>query len=465
MKKEILKKEIHHWAWVVFAVLFAAGMIFSLICHVDDYPWDSLYYWEIADDVTRGGGFDILRFPETFRGYAFPVLLSILKGFLPGVLGWQVPANLMAAAEFAFVLPYLFDRRIDKVSSALRVFLSYTVFMWIWGLFLQYPLSDMPAAFCCSAGIALLKWCGRQKRFLQIIAGGIVTGGLLYAAYNTRAGFLYSIWVTVIVYLFLREHDLKRAAVCLMSVILGAMLLSIPQMMINRQYVGTPSPKVYSSQLFGYSRSLQMQQIYWGVSIPRGEAYYGPLIENPGGVTYRDIIGDRILERENVEEGDFTFKSFVKLCLKYPFDMVCIYVRHFLSAMTPCYMNSCYIPDAHVNRGIISSASILLWILAAGVLATTLNRRRIVKALWMGGFLLPGIMQTMGAVELRFFLPAYLLLYFFLGAVADYSGVCAVVKKRPLTVLFGTVMVYLLWMTIFSDLLSSAEGHIFLIAG
>ena len=71
MKKEF---QIDRYIIVLFLCLFL--MFVSAVYNIEQYYYDAGYYWTIADPVFEGADFHLLRFPETFRGCLFPILVG-----------------------------------------------------------------------------------------------------------------------------------------------------------------------------------------------------------------------------------------------------------------------------------------------------------------------------------------------------------------------------------------------------
>ena len=139
--------------WICLSILFINCIILSLCLNVESYIYDSNYYWSIADPVYNDGTYNLLAFPRTFRGCIFPLLVLILKIAFGGVWGWRVLASVMVSLIFGVFLPKIMMYQIIHVKDALRVLVTEVIFLFVWGQFLQYPLSDLPAAFFLIAGV------------------------------------------------------------------------------------------------------------------------------------------------------------------------------------------------------------------------------------------------------------------------------------------------------------------------
>lgn len=431
-------------------------------------PYDAGYYWTTADLVFIDG-FHLLNFPETFRGYFLPVLLSGIKLLFPGLVGWNILSSLMIALLISYVLPFIFGKSINSPLGLVRAIITGAVFLFFWGKFAAYPLSDLPATFFMCAGVALIKKsCETENKYQRIICG-YVCGAALYAAYNVRAIFLFGTVILIVGVIFLYREKWKSLLPLFAACLLGACLIAIPQCVINHQYVGVFSPKVYTEALYGYSHDLQMQQVFWGLSVPRYETYIGDTAVYPNpGVNFTDPAGVAIISKEGLTVDNFSYFTFLKLCLKYPLDMLGIYTRHLISALTICF-SSAYIQDFYEPKGILISLSIILWLLAGVALsAKILKREWNAKLLvYSAALVIPSGLQLLGAVEIRFALPIYLLTYSYIAQIVDWKETFVATKGYRGILILSLAIIFILWATVIGDILSRATGAnpILLISG
>ncbi len=135
------------------SILFFNCIILSVVLNIDTYIYDSYYYWNIADPVFNDGNFNIMLFPETFRGCLFPLSLLFAKKICKGVWGWRIMSSIMVSTLFGIFVPKIMKHQISAVKDVFRIIAAELVFFYIWGQFLQYPLSDLPAYFFFVAGI------------------------------------------------------------------------------------------------------------------------------------------------------------------------------------------------------------------------------------------------------------------------------------------------------------------------
>lgn len=445
--------KIKNWNYILFLVLFMLTVIYSYLKNIRVYLFDSQYYWTIADSVWDNG-FNIMNFPETFRGYFFPFLVSLFKKIFNGIWGWRILSSFAVAVAFAFSLPYLVKQKsVDTLREFIGVFIAYCMFMYIWGDFTQYPLSDLFAAvFMFSGGCLLMQMTQKSFSRMDYCRGG-AAGILLYASYNTRVVFLYGVIIALLLFLIYNIKKDKRKMLIFITIFLGILVVALPQCFINQQYTGKFSPKVFSEQLYNYDHDLQSTQVLWGLTMPKYDTYSGNSELYPlPSVTYFDPVGEEIVEREGLVLDNFNIVDIFRLFCKYPMDMIGIYVRHMISALTPS-SNEIYITNIYNNKGIIASLSIMIWLIAG---IAILNSKNIFNRniLWLLPAFVPSLLQLFGATELRFFLPVYMVGYIYVFAVINYHELWNVLRCRWISMLIISAVIYVLWMAIFGNILS-----------
>ncbi len=458
-KKTNKRFQRYYWA-IVFILIFFLSMQYAKHADITVQHYDSKEYWNLANDILYNGynPIYILRFPQSIRGYFFPVLVGYFKAFFNGIRGWRVLASISVGLCFSLSLPYAIKGRgICSVRELLRTMLAYTVFMWVWGNFMQYPLSDFFSFFFLISAIAILRAIDLISSVVLKAFAGFICGILLYAAYNTRPTFLYSILVILPVYLFINRKNRKYVWIVLVNILLGMVILSLPQCYINNRHEGSFSPKVFYD--------LVDSEVYRGIYTARYETYTGTLTGfRAAGLVFEDPVGRIILERENISIDDFQINRIFDLFLKYPLDMPGIYFRHLLSLLTPVYRNV-YISNIYEIDCVLIIVSIFLWLLAGyGLLVQISNNGLKVDALWIFAVCLPGLLQIFDEPELRFFLPLFVLCYYYVFVMIDYKTLYRAFLVKKISVLIIFLAVFMLWLTLTGSILSSGKDRPLLIS-
>lgn len=223
--------------------------------------------------------------------------------------------------------------------------------------------------------------------------------------------------------------------------------------------------KVYTEQLYGYSHSLQASQIYGGITNPKYETYVGDLSLYPSNAVYfDDPIGNELIEREGLTIEQFRLTDVFKLFIKYPMDMLGIYIRHIITLLTPTY-NQIYIMNMYNNKSILILSSIAMWILTGTSIILKIENREIINRniWWILAIAFPGFLQLVGAVEMRFFLPIYIMDYYYIGAEVDYKNIWADIKKQKMRYFIVTAIIVVMWITNIGEILASNQEKVILI--
>ena len=450
----------HFYRLTVFAVVFAVSLLYATRANVTELYFDSKYYWKLSNVIYENGldPIYILRFPESVRGYFFPVLIGYFRIFFHGIAGWRVLASLSMATCFSLSLPYAVKGRgISSLKESVRTLLAYALFMWIWGDLMQYPLSDFIACFLLISAIAFLRTVPQQQKTRLKILSGFIAGALLYAAYNTRTTYLYSIIIVPATFVLINRKRTRTILITGLSMIFGMAFLSLPQCYINRHNGGSFSPLV--------NYDLIDNEVFKGLTTARYETYIGDFEVYPrSGLIFDDPAGWQIVQRENISEENFKLSRIFDLFLKYPLDMTGIYFRHLLSLLTTVW-RQIYITDIYGFDLLTILISILLWLTAGyGVLIQIKEQDINLNVLWILAVCLPGLLQIFDEPELRFFLPLYLLCYDYVFVQIDWKKYLRALRANWPQVLILSVLIILFWLSQTGDILAAKRNGALLLS-
>lgn len=450
-----------HWYWLpVFVFIFAASLLFAVHANVREYHYDSKYYWYLSNVIYENGlnPIYILRFPESIRGYFFPVLIGYFRIFFRSVWGWRVLAALSMALCFSLSLPYAVrGRGIRSLKEALRTLAAYAVYLWIWGDLMQYPLSDFIACFLMISAIAFLRRVQPERKTAENLLFGMLAGGLLYAAYNTRTTYLYGAVIALTALILIHRKSTRTTFITTAAVLAGMLILALPQCYINRHNGGSFSPLV--------NYDLIDSEVYKGLTTARIEGYIGDFDIYPRpALIFDDLSGWQIVQRENLSEETFRLSNIFRLFLKYPLDMTGIYFRHLLSLLTPVW-RQIYITDIYGFNLLTILISILLWLTAGyGVLIQIKEQDINLNVLWILAVCLPGLLQIFDEPELRFFLPLYLLCYDYVFVQIDWKKYLRALRTNWPQVLILSVLIILFWLSQTGDILAAKRNGALLLS-
>lgn len=454
------EKYSHAYRILLVVILFIGLNLYSKIVAVGDqqYMYDSYYYWIVGDVLWDGFRFDITAFPETFRGCWLCIILSFFKLIIPGPWAWRILANAMIALEFVCILPFLFDKR-KGIYKYIGIVASLFLYVYFFGNAMQYPISDFPALFFMSVGLCLLKLAnGCEKNKLIWFAAGMT----LYITYNIRVVYLYGIVVAVIYYVFKKKRNRISVILMLFIILFGAGLAATPQMLINYKYIDEFTPIVQTSEYNEYERSLETQQIIWGISNDRAEGYIGDKTLYPSELlAYLDVAGNEIVARENVANKSFPIGTYLKLWISYPLDLIALYTRHIISLSIPLYRDV-YIKDLMVNKSGTICVSLLILMICWLDIMRKWSIKQLVLNINTISLCVPCFLEAAGAPEIRFFLPIYVMLYWTVGSEIDYKEWAKWCYNHKALVL-TTIVAAILALTIISSILGNCDGKVLLI--
>lgn len=448
----------------IFILVFCCFFVYLFVKDTQIFFWDSLEYWRKGDGMFAGGKFDLYNFPETFRGYVVYLLISFSKVFGQFVfsseyIGFWLFTALYISITLCITLPYIFNIKINSVGSLLKLSVAGLLILYFWGDYLQYPASDAPAMVFMLAGAALLKYTfvsDNNKKWTRCISA-FVAGMCLYAAYNTRVAYLFGVVAVLVMILVFNYKRIKLMLKIAPCILVGCILLALPQMLINYHYTEKFTPRVLTEAYTGYERTLQATQVYWGLTYLRYEGVVGNVVNHSfGGAQFVDSTGLALVEREGITSENFTYGTFFNLLAKYPLDMCSIYARHFVGLLTPIYPWE-YIYELFCPKGFRISFAIVLWLIAA-IYAIWLNKEVTLKkqdSLLLFAACMPCLLQLFGAPEIRFFITIHFLLYFFIAFCVNWQKLWQFVKINHIKVLIPCVVIFFAWTTIIADTLQA----------
>ena len=452
----------------VFFLIFISTVVYVMYSNIDMMIGDAEWYLSIGDECFTGKGFNLLNFPKTFRGCLFPLYLQFIKRSILGArLGWAITSGMMLGFMFTFILPSLFGNINEKPRLLIGTVMAF-VYIWIFRDTIAYTLSDVFATFFLFFGI----WAALRVKKVDSKSGVItvsaISGACVYIAYNTRAVYLYGAVTAILVILFFSKMPWKKRVLFFMAFLAGVFIISVPQCIVNMNRENEFSARIYTENynlIYGNAVNLQMQQIDWGLKYNRYGTYLGGREEYPSiPVYFVDVRAREILERESIFYG-ITIKRWLSLWLKYPLDMVGIYTGHIVSAMTPVF-NRIYIYDLRVNNGLCICVSLIIWIVFFTSLLMQnrieLRDNRILIGI-MAAIFVPPIMQSLGAVEVRFFLPGYFIAYGYVAYGIRYRELIKRIRPIAIQVLIVIVLISALWINSICDVLSNNAETVILV--
>jgi hypothetical protein len=401
--EQIRRVPLEPVCFALVAGIYAAHLFLS---GYDRFYWDSSEYWDLGKLFGTDGHFSLLSFNYPDRGYFLPLLNRGLQEVASGLALGSVTivklfGALLAATLGVLVLPRLARRLFPHaaVSWGRVLALNGLLFLY-WRDHFDFPLSDFPALLATCVGLLGLLRGGR--------AGYVVAGLGLALGVNMRPEYLpaFVIAVGVVALVPLRSWDWRRRGTAVALVLAGALVASLPQILINHRHRDSWSP------IPAGSRHTAMRQLTFGLFAQKYETYVGGTAGYPQpGVFYLDPAAQHVMRQEGVPEIT-SYGQYARIVVHHPFELAASYVRHIFNGLDVRYPTP-YIRNLRDSSILLSLFQYTLIFLALARLVVPEARRALGRIRWAGILVLvsPCLSAIPGAVEPRFFLPAQVLIY------------------------------------------------------
>lgn len=149
--------------------------------------------------------------------------------------------------------------------------------------------------------------------------------------------------------------------------------------------------------------------------------------------------------------------------MKYPLDLIGLYLKHLLVGMTPTW-REVYITDIHTQKGILITVSLAIWLISGLNVLENFWRKKWSGTVWYCAAIgFPCLLQMAGTVEVRFLIPAYVMVYYYVFVEIDYSALWAEIRSRALSILVTMMVIFVMWTSIIGTVLALNTEKTFLI--
>lgn len=292
--------------------------------------------------------------------------------------------------------PYSINDKLDY-----RALIHYIIFTILFVGLEIYPLSDLPAVFLCLLAVYEINYIVEDTSVIKIFLRGILFGVLVYSAYNVRTIYMFAA-IYLIGYLLYKLYrnriKLANATVIIVGGGVGFIGAAIPQICMNYNEHGKLSIKVITD-------GLMMRQLFWGIKYQSYATYVGAEALTSPPMYFMDSVGEQILYSEGITDA-ISLGQYVRICLKYPFEMLGIYGRHFINSIL-LYGPEVYIEQLDASKVLVSiiSFSCVFCIILAFLLDCIKDRGTIWSFM---PAIIPVICIMPGAIESRFCAALYL---------------------------------------------------------
>lgn len=414
-------------AWVVAAGFFIALHYMNAIT---EFSSDAKSYWHLS--TWRA----LVDFPRSIRGYFYPLLLApvhLLVGLsrTSDFMLYRLGSSLAYAYVLTILLPAFWFRHFGGKDGFWRRLVVPALVCLLFPGIILYPLSDLPALSLMVGAVCCAFHASRNDGRASGYATAFLAGVLAYGAYNTRTIYLFSVIAMLVVGIaMVFNGGLSRTkALALSAFVMGMLVSSVPQILINQKNYDRPSPLVFATN---QGKSLFTQQLLWGVGVQR----YETALSKPRNtrVFYVDPTGLRLLEDSHLEVSRSGIADYFDLVYHHPLEFAGIFCRHLINGLD--------LRDGQlyttVRSGTKHGVAFLNFLIVFSGLSTIVLG--MARSRWAGKsmrplaaaviLLLPVAAVIPGAIETRFFLAVHLAIYSAIAFNLDVSESLRLLRER-----------------------------------
>ena len=420
--QEKFKFLIKHQAGFAFIFCSVISIIIG-ICLNYKLLFDASNYYSLSQSFIHDGHFSFSNYSVSLRGYFFPLLIMLITK-VGGIMqlspsqSMSVISSLFAALIFTVIIPNFLIRKNTGKTLILRILL-FSLFMLFWSDLVYYPLSDLWGfGFAVISAALINKIVSEKHKLAHLVFYSLGLGLSFYAAYNTRTGYLFAVPVQLIIYTFyyIKQKKRKRNLVISLALIaFGMFALAVPQMLINSVQNQSLSPLV--NTVVGQEQTLYAGQIKAGLAISRYETM-APMKEEglKGALYFIDDAGEQLSAQFEAAFSQGKL-SLIKFIFANFFDLAGIYMRHFINILFMPF-NQVYISKLYFLNNIFMLLSYTLTFGAFTYMIWAAFEHKMQKNaavsmhVWLfASWVLVSLATLPGIVEMRFFMPMYVVIY------------------------------------------------------
>lgn len=468
-----------------FSVVLLFIIIYGIYKSDLTFYHDSAQYWNLGKTFVDNNDFSILNYKEPLRGYLLP-LCNFFTYLLSTILHvneitlFRILNSLFIAFFISVLIPSFFSLLFKKEISLVQNLSFAFLIVFFWRGYFLYPLSDFPALFFIFAGLYLILLLNKRLESMKIkilnIVICLVVGICISASTNIRPTYQITIipfFLLLFICFYTRDINLRTGILYTVCTLVGLLICYVPQLYINYYNFHIISPFVPTEIAYG-GRSLFLNQINWGISLQKYETNIGSNFPQPQ-INFIDNQGLNILMSENINSIT-SIGQYIILLAKYPFDFMCIYFRHFFNGLDITY-SSAYVENVYKSRIIFSLLNYSLWFLFSSIIIKKLKNftENKIKSFMehkanslMGALIYlilvsPAIISIVGAVEIRFFLPFYIICYATICYYSSFGSIRQRLRKTQILDWIALLIFIVICFTLTANTFSNLQNGIMLL--
>jgi len=454
---------------LVFAFLSIVGNTY--------YPFDSGFYYRFSLVFAGDEGFSLRSFPYTLRGIVFPLMLlpfnqiaQIIWG--DTLRGWYLFISSFSAV-FSMLFPFVFKGLGKANNIVIPLLLQIMVYF---GLFLV-PLVDLVALWMLIFSLAFIKIAytyverrGLQKRYLVLF---VLSGATFYISYNTRTIYQFAIFGMILILITnirLLKHKAQNVAIVLAFVI-GVFSIAGVQIYSNMHTIDSFSISPAQTHYRGLPLNHFQLQVGMGVNL-----YETSLVENEGlAVSYTNHSGNLVL-RELGHPQLGSLSDYLSWVFAFPIEFIGVYMRHLIVMLNPISGGG-YVYFRNNSRFILTMLNYTMLFVATCYIKRNMldlslseikgkfksisnDAKNSVLSIFT--ILLPFIAITPGAVEERFGLPFWIVIYGLFCYCINLKEEFEYFKKRWLSYVLIYLFTFGVFIAILTEIYASNTSGVFL---
>lgn len=429
-------------------VLFLLCTMFGLVLYwiwgrKGEYPGDAGGYYYLSETfLNESGEFSFAHYPIIFRGYVFPFFLFLIKK-VSEIIN-VADSHLIVFVNIIFSV-YMFVNVIASVFQMqskshfkIRVIFMYLTFLLFWKDLILFPLTDMwVIGLLLIISNIFIFIIDRKIKYQSLFFFIFISGMLSYFVYNMKTMSLYSLLIMWTVFFIWNSERILVKAGCIISGVTGIVVAAMPQIIINQNQYGIVSLKVpynlYESIL---TSGVLLQRYETDVSMSTGSVSVGSI----------DEIGQWIFQREGIEKIQ-SLGHYLSLVLKYPFEFISIYSRHFVNALDFRF-NSIYIYRFNYSNLTFTILNYSILFLLTALIIHRVRSKRIkidINMIMLLGVALPTLLMLISHMEIRYFLNLYVIAYAVLASFMDFKFLKIMWEAKYKYLITAVILFLLLW--------------------
>ncbi|MBR0093239.1 MAG: hypothetical protein IJP92_16255 [Lachnospiraceae bacterium] len=441
------------------SICFLSLLGLSLLFKTEALHYDAFRYWNYGDLLARNN-FNIYEL-DGYRGYVFPAFLAICQ-WVGGFPAWRLLYALLITVFIERC--YYISGKDNSYTKAdfLKVGVFASLLFILFKGTITYPLSDLFALICMVLALSFIhrlylmedsQYSSAVRYYTYFFVYSVLCGLFSYAAYNVRPIYLFSAIFVLVLYVidrFRNQHERRRKLIPMYTGAygVGACASALPQLLMNIKNNG-----LFTA--FVQNEGLMLRQMFWGLQLQRYDTYLYYTTDQShltAKVEFIDTTGRELLHMYGLETFH-TWGEYIKLFFRHPIDMICIYIRHFVNYLFPCWPEM-YIENLHKSKvgwGVLGF-TILFCAVLSMLNGLSYNRRAF---LYYTCICLPSLFIIPGAVEYRFSIGIYVSCLALLCFNTDWTALINYVKERKLKLSILYVVLLALVLSIWSSMLSN----------